>query len=67
MILIINLYSNYGIYMCRSECHGWKIICQVTFLCASTGQALNSSNRGHEPKHTYDAVGHIHKAKKMVR
>jgi hypothetical protein len=24
-------------------------------------------NRGHEPKHAYDAIGHIRKAKKMVR
>jgi hypothetical protein len=24
-------------------------------------------NRGHEPKDTYGADGHIHKAKKMVR
>jgi hypothetical protein len=43
LILITNLYSNYGIYMCRSECHGCKIIYQVTLLCASTGQPLNSS------------------------
>jgi hypothetical protein len=30
-------------YICRSEYHGWKIIYQVTLLCASTGLALNSS------------------------
>jgi hypothetical protein len=57
--------------MCMSGCHGWKIIYHVTLLCASTGQAVNSSkcqrSEGHEPKHTYDADGHIRKAIKMVR
>jgi hypothetical protein len=29
--------------MCQSRCHEWKIIYQVTLLCASIGLALNSS------------------------
>jgi hypothetical protein len=36
LILITNIYSNYGIYMCRSGCRGCKIIYLVTLLCAST-------------------------------
>jgi hypothetical protein len=40
---ITDLYSKYGIYVCRSGCRGWKTIYQVTLLYANIGLALNSS------------------------
>jgi hypothetical protein len=57
--------------MCRSGCRGYKIIYQITLLWASCEFVEMLKKRrnfqGHEPKHTYDADGHIHKAMKTIR
>jgi hypothetical protein len=41
----------------------WKYWASPEFIKMSKKRR---QNRGHEPKHTYNADGHIRKAKKMV-